>query len=83
MPMCQRLCETYRLDPLGLIASGSLLITVPQEQAQDVIGACRAAGIDCAAIGRVTEPEAGLVLKGPNGDEKLPRYDQDEVAKLF
>ena len=54
-PRAGGFCEAFGLDPLGTIASGSLLDDggCPTTRTT-VTEACRAAGIDCAAIGRVT-----------------------------
>jgi len=83
LPLCRKLCATYGLDPLGLIASGSLLVAVAAADAEQVIARCREAGIDCTAIGRVTSRQEGVVLKTAAGTKELPRYDQDELTKLF
>ncbi|HET8532091.1 MAG TPA: AIR synthase family protein, partial [Methylomirabilota bacterium] len=56
------LCEAFGLDPLGTIASGSLLLAVDPGDAESVIAACRGAGVDCAPIGRVTEASQGVSL---------------------
>src|SRR6266545_1730846 len=56
------LCEAFGLDPLGTIASGSLLLAVDPADADGVIAACRGAGIACAAIGKVTPAADGVTL---------------------
>ena len=57
------LCEAFGLDPLGTIASGSLLLAVDAGgRRRASIAACRGAGIDCAAIGRVTPASEGVTL---------------------
>jgi len=76
-------CEALGLDPLGLIASGSLLITAPRQDAGAIVEACREAGIDCADIGEVVEQDAGVKIRRGLSWMDLPRYDQDEIAKLF
>src|SRR5262249_9359698 len=58
----RRLWEVFSLDPLGPIAWGSLLMTVAPGDGEAVTGACRVAGIDCAAIGRVTPASEGVAL---------------------
>jgi len=83
LPETQEFCELLGLDALGLIASGSLLIAAPPEDAEAIIGACREAGIDCADIGEVVAPEHGVRIRSGAGWSDLPRYDQDEIAKLF
>ncbi len=55
------LCREFGLDPLGTIASGSILLTAPEAAAPKLIAALDAAGYPTARIGRVTRPEDGLV----------------------
>jgi len=82
-PLCARFCELLGLDPLGLIASGTLLAAVDAECSGDAIDACSRAGIACTRIGTTTE-RVGLVRhRCEGGWEPLPRFDQDEIARLF
>ena len=57
----------YGLDPLGTIASGALLATVPAEQAEHAIMACTRAGIACYRIGTVTAEPAERLLHSASG----------------
>jgi hydrogenase expression/formation protein HypE len=79
----RQLCEVLELDPLGVIASGALLIAVSDRDAPPVCDALTAAGIPTARIARATPPECGCVLRTSVGEKPLPRYDQDEIARLF
>jgi len=80
-PLCERFCKVLGLDPLGLIASGTLLAAVTDSDA--AVAACRDAGILCSRIGAVTD-ETGVVRgRSSRGWEPLPRFDQDEIARLF
>jgi hydrogenase maturation factor len=83
LPECRALCAPFGLDPLGLIASGSLLITVAPADIPAVCDALARAGIDAAVIGRVTPSSAGRVLVEAGRETPLPRFDQDEIGKLF
>ena len=77
------LCEAFGLDPLGTIASGALLAAVAAADAPAVIDACREAGIVCAAIGEVTAPERGVVLKSGGHERPMPSFPQDEITRVF
>ena len=79
----RELCAALDLDPLGVIASGALLIAVSEEDVAAVCDALAADGIAVAPIARATRPEQGLVLWTGQGARPLPRYDQDEIARLF
>jgi hydrogenase maturation factor len=80
LPAAQRLAEEYGLDLLGLIASGALLVGVPPALAERVSAAVHEAGIVCRQVARVVERTEGVRTR--NG-QPLPRFDQDEITKLF
>ncbi len=82
-PATEALCGHFDLDPLGLIASGSLLIATAAEDAQAVIAACSARAIACTRIGTATRAEQGCILVRDGSESPLPRYDQDEIGKVF
>lgn len=79
----QRLCDHFGLDPLGLIASGSLLLLVAAADAEAVSGACQAEGIPCSRIGFAEAPRPGGagVFEIRDG-RPLPRFDQDELTRV-
>ncbi len=81
-PETQVLCDALGLDPLGLIASGSLLAAVAPQDAEAVVQALRAEGIDAAVIGTIrTEP--GVLLRSGTTTRPLPTFPRDEIARLF
>jgi hydrogenase expression/formation protein HypE len=83
LPETRILCGQMGLDPLGLIASGALLLAVKPEDAGAILYALREAGIAAAHIGRVAEKEQGAVLRGETSERPLPRFVRDEIARLF
>jgi hydrogenase expression/formation protein HypE len=83
LPEGARLCEAFGLDPLGTIASGSLLLAVDPADEARVVAACRAVGVACAAIGAVTERGEGRMLVEGGRARPLPTFPQDEISKLF
>lgn len=78
----QRLCDHFGLDAWGVIASGSLLIAAAADDADRIVRALRSAGVEAGIIGRVGEktPSPQVVSKA---GERLTRFDQDEIARLF
>ena len=80
---CQDFCQTLGLNPLGLIASGSLLATVAPEDAPRLIEALRKEGIVAHEIGRITPAEEGLKLRSVDGLADLPIFERDELARHF
>ena len=77
------LCEAFGLDPLGTIASGSLLLAVDPGDAEGVVAACRGAGVDCVAIGRVTDAAQGVSLVTGGHARPMPTFPQDEITRIF
>ena len=83
LPETQRLCAQVGLDPLGLIASGALLVALAPDSAEPVQAALEEAGIAAACIGHVVERERGVVLRSAAGERSLPRFARDEITRLF
>ena len=83
LPEGRALCDAFGLDPLGTIASGALLLSVAPDGADAVIAACRAAGVDCAAIGRVTDASQGVSLVTGGHARPMPTFPQDEITRIF
>jgi hydrogenase expression/formation protein HypE len=81
-PETARICSALDLDPLGLIGSGSLLITVAPEEAEELIEAIRAGGIQVSDIGQVVEPGRGVEAFRAGLPAVLPAFDRDEVSRL-
>jgi len=77
------LCAEFGLDPLGTIASGSLLITAPEPDAGDISHALEVAGIRCTPIGRIVPADAGRWVRGLGPDRELVPLASDEITKLF
>jgi hydrogenase maturation factor len=83
LPETEALCQRLDLNPLGLIASGALLLAVPPNDAQAILEALRAEDINAAAIGQVVEREHGVTLRVGAEEQPMPRFDQDEITRLF
>jgi hydrogenase maturation factor len=83
LPETAALCEALDLDPLGLIASGALLLAVAPDDADRIRAALEAEEIPTACIGRVVARERGLVLRSGHVERPLPRFERDEIARLF
>jgi hydrogenase maturation factor len=81
-PESRAICDYFRLDPMGLIASGALLIVLEPGQAGKVLVGLQAAGIDAAVIGEVTDRNLGIKLVTASGIRDLPIYERDELTKV-
>jgi hydrogenase maturation factor len=82
-PETQALCRATGLDPWGLIASGALLMAVEAADAERIVHALNAQDIRAVIIGQTTEATHGVKLHGPEGIHDLPRFERDEIARLF
>ncbi len=77
------ICEELKLDALGIIASGALLASVAPDETDGALAALERAGIRASVIGRVVPASEGVTLRNRTGDRTLPRFDQDEIARVF
>jgi hydrogenase expression/formation protein HypE len=80
----QILCEAMALDPMGVIASGALLVTASPAEADKILESAHLQGIVITRIGHVEEsgaPSVTMVTSG--GYEPVPYFDRDEVARIF
>ena len=83
LPETALLCRELQLDPLGLIASGALLIVSSPEDSCQIREALMAEGISASVIGRIRESEKGVKLLSQGKIVDLPFFNRDEVARLF
>ncbi len=83
LPETELLCADYGLDPLGIIASGSLLIVLSPQDSGRVVEKLEEAGITAAVIGKIVVREEGLKLATGGVARELPYFERDELAKLF
>jgi hydrogenase maturation factor len=81
-PETQSLCNHYHLDPLGLIASGALLIVTPPVEADKIIASLKREAIAATVIGEITHKSQGVKMLTADGLQNLPRYEQDELTKI-
>ena len=82
-PQCARICEILGLDPLGLLASGALLITIPPEETPRLLAALQEQGIQAGEIGRVVPPDQGVTMIREGRSMPLPKYQRDELARYL
>ena len=80
---CRTICERISLDPLGLLASGALLITLPASDTSRLLEELLEAGIKATVIGEVLEAKDGVKLKTATGTKDLPQFERDELAKFI
>ena len=79
----EALCAFYGLDPLGVIASGALLIVVDPDRAEPLAAHLDEAGIPVAEIGSVQPSGFGIRIRSQGEIADLPVFDRDEIGKVF
>ena len=77
------IAAALNIDPLGMLASGSLLAAVPKERLEAAEDALVAAGIPFAWIGKLTTPGTGMRMRSGMTEIALPEFGVDEVARVF
>ena len=77
------ICDALGLDPLGLLASGALLITLPAEDVPPLFKALEEEGIEAFEIGRMMEQEEGVTIIRAHELEPMPTFERDELARFF
>lgn len=82
-PETRALAAPFDIDPLGLIASGALLIAAPEEDAPAILAALAAADIRAATIGTVEHAARGTCAVVDGEDVPLARFRGDEISKAF
>ena len=80
---CKAICESLDLNPLGLLASGALIITLPRSEASKLLELLHQTGINASIIGKVVKAEEGLKMLTATGIRDLPQFERDELARFL
>ena len=76
--------DALGVDPLKLLSSGSLLITVDPDQAEKVIEKLSGIGVESRVIGEVTsDPKSRLLIKIDGEVVPVDDVFQDEIYRLL
>ncbi len=83
-PIVARFAEAFAFDPLRMISSGTLAVTVPPERTADVSAALEDVGTHYAFVGEVTDGTGVRVRK----DGEVVHYteircEEDELARMW
>ncbi len=84
LPEPKKLSEIFSLNPFSTISSGSLLIAVNNNDAEEVISLLKKNGIKACIIGEFKEYSYGLRVLD-NSDNLIPlNYsERDDITKIF
>ena len=79
----QIICKELNLNPLGLISSGSLIITCKPKNTSKLIESISKSGINVSKIGKMTKNNQGLKIEHDNITKNFPKFERDEIARYF
>jgi len=83
-PECKLLCDVYDLDPLGLIASGTLIIVCDPQISHPLMEALEKENIVVGKIGEIMAPDYGYKLIAYDDEEyQFPQFAHDEIVRFF
>ncbi len=84
LPETARLCDDFGLNPLGVIASGALLLFVDPTYQSKVVARLRKAGVPTARIGIAVPAKNGVTLVDDDGKVRpFPRFTVDELTRVI
>lgn len=82
-PACSAVCDALGLDPLGLLASGALLITLSEDRVPALLDVLDARNCPARVIGRITDYAWGVKLRTDLDTIDLPVFERDELARYL
>jgi hydrogenase maturation factor len=82
LPETEAIAGALGLDPLGMLASGSLLIAAAPDSADRLISAGHGIGVRLTRIGEVT-PWAGRSCFTAGVELELPLHETDEIGRAM
>ena len=84
LPETETACNALELNPLGLLASGALVMTLPASRVPLLLRTLERSSIDAWEIGQMLPAEEGRILFTRGGDEiALPEFQRDELARYY
>jgi hydrogenase expression/formation protein HypE len=84
LSIVSRFARAFQFDPLQMISSGTLAVTVPPERVMQVSAALEELGTPFAFVGRVTDGAGVRVLKDGGAIHHTEiRGEEDELARLW
>ena len=79
----EQICRLFNINPLGLIASGALLIALDPKDTKEVIAILAKNDIVCIPTGKLTRKSEGLKLLKKGKLVKMPTFTVDEITKII
>ena len=83
MPETAAIAGALGLDPLGMLASGSLLAAVDAGAVDRLVATGNSHGFELTSIGKVTGHRGSFRLRTDGGEQELPAFDSDEITRVL
>ena len=83
LPATAEICAAAGLDPLGLLASGALLVALAADDCPTVLRALAQGDVRAARIGSLVSPDSGVIMSDKSGGRAIPHFETDEVARFL
>ncbi len=84
LPEPSELSETFNINPMGTISSGSLLIAIDDQFSSELVNLLKKNEINAEKIGEFVLKKNGLKIKEKDGKIKPLEYsEKDEIIKIF
>ena len=83
LPETRAIATALGLDPIGMLASGSLLVACPKPDARRLLEIWKAQGQEPAIIGRLHDASLGHTLIDGMETRELPIFLFDEVSRAL
>ena len=83
LPETRAIAECLGINPLGLLASGSLLATAHLDAVRNIVASAGFAGIAVSDIGVITEGANALLQRASGHVVAMPEYSSDEVTRVL
>ena len=77
------ICQVLGIDPLGLLGSGALVATLSSSDVPRALRALDATGVSGWEVGQIMEADEGLWMVDRTGDNALPEFRRDELARYL
>jgi hydrogenase expression/formation protein HypE len=84
LPETRQVCTAFKLDPLRLMSSGCLLLSVENHMTKTVLRRLRRNDIPASLIGRMTYRRCGRKLVGLDGAvQEIGPSERDEIYRVI
>ena len=83
LPETAAIADALGLDPLGMLASGSLLVAADPGAVEQLISISGALGFQLSPIGEVTDQTGLFTLRADGLERELPVYGSDEITRVL